>query len=199
MSNLKNPVWPSDTQDYRNVIDYYKYWKHEAIIADQDKNRCKLKIVAENFGNDFNVSTVIRSSNAFLCNEVIIVGRRRWDRRGACGMQNYEHVRHAETISHVLDSNPTHRIVVLDNIPGASDIYSYKWQEETILILGQESIGVSPESISAAHDVVYIPQWGSVRSLNVGSAATVAMAFYRGQWGGSTNSVPVRSAIDRAG
>jgi len=190
MSSLKNPAWPAQ-EDQRNVIDYYKYWKHDAILADQDNNRCKLTIVAENFANDFNISTVVRSSNAFLCKEVIIVGRRRWDRRGACGMQNYEHIKHAKNIEDVITEHPKHRIVVLDNVPGASSIYDYKWHEDTILILGQESIGVSPESMAAAHDVVYIPQWGSVRSLNVGSAATVAMAFYRGVWGSSTNSIPI--------
>jgi tRNA G18 (ribose-2'-O)-methylase SpoU len=195
MSDLINASWPDGEIDRRNVIDYYKYWKHDAIIADQDKRRCGLKIVAENFGNDFNISTVVRSSNAFLCSEVIIVGRRKWDRRGACGAQNYEHVRHSETLEEVLASHPSHRVVVLDNVPGASDIYTHEWHENTLLILGQESIGVSPESLRAAHDVVYIPQWGSVRSLNVGSAATVAMAFYRGRWRGSAHTVPVARAI----
>jgi len=147
MSDLKNPSWPQGHFDHRNVIDYYKYWEHDAILADQDKNRCRLKIVAENFGNDFNISTVVRSSNAFLCNEVIIVGRRRWDRRGACGTHNYEHVSYEENVGSVITKHPKHRVVVLDNVPGASSIYDYKWHEDTLLVLGQESIGVSPESM----------------------------------------------------
>ena len=183
MSSLTNPSWPSEgIKDHRNVCDHYKYWQHEAILADQDKNRSDLVVVAENFGNDFNISTVIRSSNAFLCSRVIILGRRKWDRRGACGMHHYEHVEHTETLDQVLQSFPDHNVVALDNVPGAVSIYDHDWDQKTILILGQESIGVSPESIRAAHDVVYIPQWGAVRSLNVGSAATVAMAFYRGKW-----------------
>jgi tRNA G18 (ribose-2'-O)-methylase SpoU len=182
MSELVNTNWPTGDIDKRNVCDHYKYWKHEAIIADQDKNRSELIVVAENFGNDFNIATVIRSSNAFLCNKVVIVGGRKWDRRGACGMQNYEHIEHSSTIDDVIQRYPTHTPVVLDNIEGASDIYDYKWNRKTLLILGQESIGVSPKSIKIASDVIYIPQWGAVRSLNVGSAATVAMAFYRGQW-----------------
>lgn len=182
MSELINPNWPTGPIDHRNVVDHYKYWRHEAILADQDKNRSELVVVTENFGNDFNISTVIRSSNAFLCQKVIILGRRRWDRRGACGMQNYEHVEHASTISEVLEKHPAHEVVVFDNIPGATSIYEHAWNKKTILILGQESIGVSPESLKSASKVVFIPQWGAVRSLNVGSAATVAMAFYRGQW-----------------
>jgi tRNA G18 (ribose-2'-O)-methylase SpoU len=185
MSDLINPSWPEGQFDHRNVCDYYKYWNHDAILADQDKNRSDLVIAAENFGNDFNVATIIRSSNAFLCNRVYLVGRRKWDRRGACGMQNYEHLSHAESITDVVKSHPDYRVVVLDNVAGASDIYEYDWQQKTILILGQESIGVSPESLKAAHDVVYIPQFGAVRSLNVGSAGSIAMSFYRRQWRGS--------------
>ena len=169
------------TTDVRNVCDYYKYWRHDAILADQDKNRCELVLVAENFGNDFNISTVIRSSNAFLCKKVVIVGRKRWDRRGAVGMQNYEHLEYSPSISDVIAAHPDHRVVILDNIVTAGDMYDYKWQEKTILILGQESIGVSQEALQTAQDVVYIPQFGAVRSLNVGSAASIAMAFYRFQ------------------
>lgn len=189
MSDLINSAWPQEgIVDHRNVCDYYKYWNHEAILADQDKNRSELVIVAENFGNDFNVATIIRSSNAFLCKEVILVGRRKWDRRGACGMQNYEHLSHSENIENVLTKYPDHRVVVLDNIPGSSDVCDYDWNEKTILILGQESIGVSPESIKAAHDVVYIPQFGAVRSLNVGAAGSIAMSFYRRLWKGKIKS-----------
>jgi len=182
MSNLVNHNWPAEPFDHRNVVDHYKYWNHEAIIADQDKNRSELVVAAENFGNDFNISTVIRSSNAFLCEKVFIVGRRKWDRRGACGMQNYEHLGFSPSIDEVIEQHPEHEVVVFDNVPGATSIYEHSWSKKTILILGQESIGVSPQSLKKASKVVYIPQWGAVRSLNVGSAATVAMAFYRGQW-----------------
>lgn len=166
-------------KDTRNICDFYKYWETEAIIADQDKNRCDLIIVAENFGNDFNVSTVVRSSNAFLCKKVVIVGRKKWDRRGAVGMHHYEHVEWRETVEEVIKENPDYRVVSLDNVEEAKNVYDYQWQEKTILILGQESLGVSKESLSSSDDIVYIPQHGVVRSLNVGSAASIAMAFYR--------------------
>ena len=173
----------SAQQDRRNICDYYKYWKHEAILADQDKNRCELVIAAENFANDFNISTVIRSSNAFLCKKVVIVGRRKWDRRGAVGMHHYEHIEWSSTLEEVIQAYPEHRIVSLDNVPSAKNIYEYVWAQKTLLILGQESIGVTQEALNCSHEVVYIPQHGAVRSLNVGSAASIAMAFYRAQFG----------------
>jgi tRNA G18 (ribose-2'-O)-methylase SpoU len=170
-------------QDNRNICDFYKYWRHEAILADQDKNRCELVIAAENFANDFNVSTVVRSSNAFLCKKVYIIGNRKWDRRGAVGMHHYEHVEHVQGISDVVNLHPDYNIVALDNVPEAKNIYEYEWKEKTILVLGQESLGVTQEALKSSNDVVYIPQHGAVRSLNVGSAASIAMAFYRSKLG----------------
>lgn len=173
------PEFSTSKKDDRNICDFYKYWRHEAILADQDKNRCELIIAAENFVNDFNVSTVIRSSNAFLCKKVYIIGNKKWDRRGAVGMHHYEHLQHVKTLDEVIESHPNHRVVSLDNVPEARNVYTYEWNEKTILVLGQESVGVTSEALKKSEDVIYIPQHGAVRSLNVGSAASIAMAFYR--------------------
>jgi tRNA G18 (ribose-2'-O)-methylase SpoU len=169
-------------QDSRNIIDHYKYWKHEAILADQDKNRCELIIACENFANDFNIATVVRSSNAFLCKKVYVVGFKKYDRRGCCGSYKYEHIENVKSFSEVLELNPEHVPIALDNVDSASDIYDYIWPEKAILLLGQESVGISSASLSMCNDVVYIPQFGAVRSLNVGSAASIAMSFYRAQF-----------------
>jgi tRNA G18 (ribose-2'-O)-methylase SpoU len=176
MSSDEKPV------DNRNIIDHYKYWKHEAILADQDKNRCELIIACENFANDFNIATVIRSSNAFLCKKVYIIGNKRYDRRGCCGSYHYEHLENVKSFSEVLELNQEHVPIALDNIDSAQSIYDYSWPEKAILLLGQESIGITQESLKLCNDVVYIQQHGAVRSLNVGSAASIAMSFYRSQF-----------------
>jgi len=46
------------------------------------------------------------------------------------------------------------------------------------MIFGQESIGVSNNALSRAGDVVYIPQIGSTRSINVGTASGIALYDY---------------------
>lgn len=168
--------------DKRNVIDHYKYWDHEAIIADQDKNRSEMIIACENFANDFNIASVIRSSNAFLCKKVYVIGFKKFDRRGCCGSYKYEHLENVESFSNVILDNPEHVPIALDNIDNAKNIYDFSWPKKVILLLGQESVGISSESLKLCKDTVYIQQFGAVRSLNVSCAATVAMSFYRNQF-----------------
>ena len=164
--------------DNRNVIDYYKYWNEDAIRASLDKIRFPFIVAIENFDKDFNISTTIRNCNAFTGKEIWILGRKRWDRRGAVGTYHYEHLKFGDSISAVKDAYPDHRVVVFENYDEAVDIREYEWHENTIMVFGQESIGVTDEALDLADDVVYIPQFGSTRSLNVGVASGIAMYSY---------------------
>jgi tRNA G18 (ribose-2'-O)-methylase SpoU len=169
--------------DNRNVIDYYKYWNEDAIRASLDKIRFPFIVAIENFDKDFNISTTIRNCNAFTGKEIWILGRKRWDRRGAVGTYHYEHLKFGDSISAVKDAYPDHRVVVFENYDEAVDIREYEWHENTIMVFGQESIGVTDEALDLADDVVYIPQFGSTRSLNVGVASGIAMYSYVERFG----------------
>ena len=168
----------------RNVIDHYHYWKHEAIIADLDTKRNNFTVLCSNLYNDFNISTVIRNANAFLAKKVILFGSKQYDRRGAVGTQNYTHFKHTKTISDlddeiksIRDNNTKVQIVGIDNIPGASPINTYIWNPSIhyILVFGQEQVGLPQEMLDICDDILYIKQYGSVRSLNVGTASGIAM------------------------
>lgn len=182
MDRFRNPAYPARSAfgDPRNVIDHFKYWRHDAIRAALDTRRNPFVVVLENFAHDFNISTAIRNANAFLAREVWIVGRRRYDRRGAMGTHRYQHVHHAPEPGELLTRlrGEGMRIVAVDNIEGARSLVGYEWHRDTVMVFGQESIGVSPESLALADDAVYIPQYGSTRSINVGSASAIAMFGY---------------------
>ena len=169
--------------DNRNVIDYYKYWNEDAIKASLDNVRFNFIVAIENFDKDFNISTTIRNCNAFTGKEIWILGRRRWDRRGAVGTHHYEHLKFGSSIQDVTEAHPDHRVVVFENYDNATDIREYDWNENTIMVFGQESIGVTDEALDLADDVVYIPQFGSTRSLNVGVASGIAMYSYIQKFG----------------
>ena len=115
--------------DARNVVDAYRYWTREAIVADIDKRRHPLHIAIENFGNDANIGAVVRTANAFAVDTVHIVGRRRWNRRGAMVTDRYQRLRHHDTTADLLafaaDAGLT--VVAVDNVPGAQRL------EETTL------------------------------------------------------------------
>lgn len=170
--------------DNRNVVDHYKYWNEDAIRASLDTKRFPFIVVCENFDKDFNISTVVRNCNAFTGKEMWIVGNKRWDRRGAVGTHNYEHIKHAATVGEVVLKYLDYKVVVCEAYPEAKDIRDYDWPLKTILVFGQESIRVTDETLAIADDVVYIPQYGSTRSLNVGCASAIAMYSYIQQHGG---------------
>lgn len=163
--------------DTRNVVDAYRYWTREAIIADIDRRRHPLHIAIENFGNDANIGAVVRAANAFAVDTVHIVGRRRWNRRGAMVTDRYQRLRHhdttAELLSFAADAGLT--VVAVDNVPGAVRLEQTELPRDCLMIFGQEGPGITPEAQAGAAVTVSIAQFGSTRSINAGVAAGIAM------------------------
>jgi len=178
------PPWPDDPRldpellaqgDRRNVIDRYRYWRVEAIVADLDGRRHEFAIAIENWRHDLNIGTVVRTANAFLAAEVIIIGRRRWNRRGAMVTDRYQHVRHVPFIADLVASADGRTIVAVDNLPGAVPIESVTLPRRSLFLFGQEGSGLTDEARNAAEFVCSISQFGSTRSINAGVAAGIAM------------------------
>jgi tRNA G18 (ribose-2'-O)-methylase SpoU len=163
--------------DRRNVVDRYRYWTLEAIVADLDRRRHPFHVAIENFGHDLNIGTVVRTANAFLAAEVHIVGRRRWNRRGAMVTDRYQHLRHHPDAAALLDHATQQglELVAVDNGPGAVPLETVRLPLRCVLLFGQEGPGLSPAARAAAGLTVSIAQFGSTRSLNAGVAAGIAM------------------------
>jgi tRNA G18 (ribose-2'-O)-methylase SpoU len=163
--------------DRRNVVDRYRYWTVEAIVADLDRHRHPFHVAIENFGHDLNIGTVVRTANAFLAAEVHIVGRRRWNRRGAMVTDRYQHVRHHADVGGLLEFAAAEALPVIgvDNHPGAVPLETAVLPERCVLLFGQEGPGLTAEARDAAALTVSIAQFGSTRSINAGVAAGIAM------------------------
>ena len=163
--------------DSRNVVDAYRYWTMEAIVADLDTKRHSFHVAIENWQHDMNIGSIVRTANAFLAHTVHIVGRRRWNKRGAMVTDRYQHVLHHETIDDLLAYATEHAlpIVAIDNVERSVGIEKTVLPTHCILLFGQEGPGLSPEALSAADEVVEITQYGSTRSLNASAAAAIVM------------------------
>lgn len=164
--------------DRRNVPDRYRYWTREAIVADLDAyHRNGLHIAIENIEHDFNIGSIVRTANAFGVAAFHIVGKRRWNRRGAMVTDRYQHEFHHGTPAEFVQwSRENGRaIVAVDIVPGAVPLEHTSLPENAVLVFGEEGGGVSPELLEAAEMVVAISQFGSTRSINVGHAAAVVM------------------------
>jgi tRNA G18 (ribose-2'-O)-methylase SpoU len=171
--------------DARNVVDAYRYWTREAIVADIDKRRHRLHIAIENFGNDANIGAVVRTANAFAVDTVHIVGRRRWNRRGAMVTDRYQRLRHHDTTAELLafaaDAGLT--VVAVDNLPGARRLEDTALPATCLLVFGQEGPGITDEATAGASITVSIAQFGSTRSINAAVAAGIAMHTWIRQHG----------------
>jgi tRNA G18 (ribose-2'-O)-methylase SpoU len=163
--------------DRRNVTDGYRYWRLEAIVADLDTRRHEFAIAIENWQHDLNIGTVVRTANAFLAREVVIVGRRRWNRRGAMVTDRYQHIRHVADVAQLADyaAAQGYALVAIDNVPGSVPIETTALPKKALLLFGQEGPGLSEQARAAAQLTCSIAQFGSTRSINVGVAAGIAM------------------------
>jgi tRNA G18 (ribose-2'-O)-methylase SpoU len=163
--------------DTRNVIDRYRYWTMAAIVADLDQRRHPFHVAIENWQHDMNIGSIVRSANAFAADTVHIVGRKRWNKRGAMVTDRYQHVLHHETVADLVvwAGDAGLPIIAIDNVEGSVPIETFEFPKACVLLFGQEGPGLSTAALSAADAVVEITQYGSTRSINASAAAAVAM------------------------
>jgi tRNA G18 (ribose-2'-O)-methylase SpoU len=185
--------WPDDPRldprllaegDRRNVLDQYRYWAVEAIVADLDTRRHGFHVAIENWEHDRNIGTVVRTANAFMAAQIHIVGKRKWNRRGAMMTDVYQHVGHHTDIEALVQWAAEARVPIIgiDNLPGSVPIENTALPERCVLLFGQEGPGLSESARDAAEMICSIAQYGSTRSINAGVAAGIAMHAWIRQW-----------------
>ena len=178
--------WPQDPRldpdllaegDRRNVVDAYRYWSRESIVADLDRRRHGFHVAVENWQHDFNIGAVVRNANAFLAAEIHIIGKRRWNRRGAMVTDRYQHIRHHPTTEAFVGwAREQHLPVIgIDILPDSTPIETTELPERCVLVFGQEGPGLSDDVREACDAVCSIAQFGSTRSINAGVASGIAM------------------------
>ena len=163
--------------DRRNVVDRYRYWTMEAIVADLDTRRHRFHVAIENWQHDFNIGTIVRTANAFLAAEVHIVGNRRWNRRGAMVTDRYQHVRHhvdVPALALYLRERGV-QLLGIDNLPGSHQLETMAMPRDVCFLFGQEGPGLSEQARDSVDGTFSIAQFGSTRSINASSAAAIAM------------------------
>ena len=187
------PAWPDDPRldpellaegDTRNVVDAYRYWRMDAIVADLDARRHPFSVAIENWQHDSNIGSIVRSANAFLADTVHIIGRRRWNRRGAMVTDRYLHVEHHADVEGLVAATREAGVTLVgvDNLPGAQPLEPTELPRACCLVFGSEGPGLTPEMVAACERLVAITQHGSTRSLNAGAAAAVAMYHWSRRW-----------------
>lgn len=178
--------WPDDPRldpellaagDSRNVLDHFRYWSMDAIVAELDTRRHAFDVAIENWQHDLNIGSIVRSANAFLAGTVHIIGRRRWNKRGAMVTDRYQHVRYHPDVEAFLAAMADEQrpVIAIDNTPGAERIETAAIPERCVFLFGQEGPGLSDEAVAGASGHLEITQFGSTRSINASAAAAIVM------------------------
>lgn len=170
--------------DRRNVADHYRYWTVEAIVADLDEHRHDLHVAIQNWEHDFNIGSIVRTANAFNVAGVHILGRRRWNRRGAMVTDRYLHVQHHAEVPDFVNwlAERDIPLVGVDNVAGSVPLETTELPQRCCLVFGAEGPGLTPEILAACTQVVAITQYGSTRSINAGAAAAITMYHWAVRW-----------------
>lgn len=159
----------------RNVADKFKPMPDEDIKAELQSTAFPYAVCFEHVIGDFNMGTAIRNANAFNAKEVFYIGNKKWDKRSAVGVHNYTEVKWLSTVDEFISLRDRYVIVGIDCVPGAVSLPSYPFKENTLFVFGEEGVGLTPAMQAMCEAIVFIPQYGSVRSINVGTASGIIM------------------------
>lgn len=172
----------------KNVHDNLKE-KTNSELKDLVKlDRFSFHVIAINLTGDLNIGTIIRSSILHGAEKVWIFGRRKYDKRGAVGSQNYIDVEKiygfeekdsltfdVEEFKKLVDQNGLIPVFVEQ---GGISLEKFDWDFDTqgkkiALVLGNETNGIPEDFIEEDDYLVSIPQRGVIRSFNVSSAMNI--------------------------
>lgn len=174
IEHFYNPTW--------NVADEFKNKSIDEVKQTLQSRAFPYAVCFEHWSGDFNMATGIRNANAFNAEQVYYVGDKKWDRRGSVGTHNYTEVTFINSLEEFMLLKNKYIFVGIDNIPGSVPLSSYQWQPNTLLIFGEEGTGLTPGMQALCKDLVYIEQFGSVRSLNCGTASGIIMNDFVTKW-----------------
>lgn len=174
--------------------DHFRAWEHNVIDSmkgnTEDEIREHLRTTANPFAvcfehwiSDFNMASGIRNANAFNAKEVFYIGDKKWDKRAAVGVYNYTEVQWLPTVEELNKLHDKYIFVGIDNVPGSITISNYNWPSNALMVFGEEGVGLTPAMQAMCNDIVEIPMFGSVRSLNCGVASGIVMYDYMKYWG----------------
>jgi tRNA G18 (ribose-2'-O)-methylase SpoU len=147
-----------------NVKDGLQNFEIEELQSIQKAYTKNFSILLFNVRTSGNIGTIIRSACLLGCQEVIICGRKVYDRRHTVGAHNYVPVSHWEDvldveITCVAGTSPVEYREKLEynqeafyqrlggRVPiileqGGVDIRDVTWPENPVLVVGNESLGV---------------------------------------------------------
>lgn len=164
--------------DRRNLVDEFKGLANEVVREKLEERRNDLEVAIWNVSHDFNAGSIVRTANNFNVAKVHIVGRKKYNRRGAMCTDKYLEIMHWESVAEWLADQRERRrrvVAIENNVAGARGLGEGGLAVGMTMVFGGESDGLCEEILREADEVRCVESFGSTRSVNVGVAAGIAM------------------------
>jgi tRNA G18 (ribose-2'-O)-methylase SpoU len=164
----------------RNVVDKYKSMTDDKIREELKQNVNPVAVCMEHWKGDFNISTLIRNANAFNVEKVYYLGRKRIDIRGAVGAHHYMDISYLDdSYNRLVELKNKYTFIAVDNnVDKTHKLREFDWnklEKPPLILFGEEGCGLTEEVLNLADYRIEIEQYGSVRSLNVGTASGIVL------------------------
>jgi tRNA G18 (ribose-2'-O)-methylase SpoU len=194
MENVQyNLIVAEDKKREFAVLDPFKDMSVEELAAIQMESAFPFSVCLLNVTGELNVGSIIRTSCTMGAQEVILFGRRWYDKRSAVNAWAYQKITRVEGL---LDDGLSIDCEVFWNFieegnynpifveTGGTPLQDFNWRNyfprekfcglRPLLVLGTERSGI-PEELLKGERVVSIPMVGVLRSMNVSNAAAMVM------------------------
>jgi tRNA (guanosine-2'-O-)-methyltransferase len=161
-----------------NVVNSLKNHSVEAIKDYCKKNCNKASFAMFNTNYDFNISSIIRTANIMGFSEVHHIQKegKRIDRRATVGAHHYTDVIHSYNADEFFEKirNKYVPIAVENNVDYQSfDAYKFVFPSNACFIFGSENEGLTKDVLDRCESMITIPNFGAIRSFNVGVTAAI--------------------------
>ena len=148
----------------------------------------RVALILDSVQTPYNVGTIIRTSAALGIDHLWLVGAtesptHNKTNKTALGTQRYVTWTAVEepTEAFELARSENYRVIGVELADEAEPLHELDLSGDVCLVVGHEDRGLSKTALAACDGVGFIPQVGKVGSLNVGVAASIAIAEARRQ------------------
>jgi 23S rRNA (guanosine2251-2'-O)-methyltransferase len=147
-----------------------------------------MHVMLENVRSVYNVGSVFRTCDSAGVTSLHLTGytaippHPRLQKTALGSTQSVNWFHHCQSLSAALFlKSQGIQLISFETVPGATSLFDYHFNAPSCLIFGHEETGITPDLLELSDHIIRIPQFGIKESLNIASAAAVAIYECRRQ------------------
>lgn len=148
----------------------------------------KLVVLLDNIRSAYNVGSVFRTCDSAGVDTLLLTGycaippnpKLQKTALGSMSSVIWEHHCDSFLAAKYIKSKNI-KLICFETTPGAQSLHDFAFDTDACLVFGNEETGINQKILDIADQIIKIPQYGIKESLNIASAAAVAIYEFRRQ------------------